>query len=183
MKHKKYLSDDEIIDIKTTLSLRLDTNQAMLEMIEKIINKSYIELEYATYSSPYLEKLFFLLIKINDFKTSKIIKKNNKLLQVKDIDVLKDIKKIFLDKSSTTMKLSISDRLQKLLSFDEILKDYGENVEISKYVLHVCKNIKSCIESEMALDNFYKDYLKKEYEIEIDTIDELSKYSEVDNER
>ncbi len=182
MKYIKF-SDDDIVDISTIISLRLDTNRAILEMIDKIMHKVSIELECATSSNAYLEKLVPILLKINDFKTLKITKRNQKLMQAKDIDMAKDIKKDFLDKSSITMKKCITDRIQSVLALDELLSDCGDSVEVSKYILHIAENLKNCVKSEIALDNFYKNYLKKFYKIDISLGENTDDIKEVDNEK
>lgn len=180
MKYIKF-SDDDIVDISTIISLRLDTNQAILEMIDKIMHKVSIELECATSSNAYLEKLVPILLKINDFKTLKITKRNQKLMQAKDM--AKDIKKDFLDKSSITMKKCITDRIQSVLALDELLSDCGDSVEVSKYILHIAENLKNCVKSEIDLDNFYKNYLKKFYKIDISLGENTDDIKEVDNEK
>ncbi len=154
--------DQLITDFLTAISLRIDANHALLDLIEKTYNKAKIELEYSTFSSPYLVKLTSFLIKINDSKTQKILKRNNKAL---DITKHKEIlKKITISVRKNYLQ-NITKRIQQIFQLDSYLDKVGENIEISQYVIHILENLKKCTESELKLDEFYQQYLEKSFNI------------------
>ena len=152
-----------VVDWLTAISLRLDANHAVLDLIEKTLKKAKIELEYARFSSPYLIKLTSFLIKINDNKTSRILNKNLKLIGLKkDKDILKNITKS-IEKNYLQ---NITLRINKIFELDSYLEEVGENIEISKYVIHILDNLKKCTESEIKIDEYYQNYLKNSFGVE-----------------
>ena len=151
-----------ITDFLTAISLRLDANHAMLDLIEKTYNKAKIELEYATFSSPYLIKLTSFLIKINDRKISQLLNKNLKAMSLKkDKVILKNI----TNSIKQNYLQNITKRIDKIFELDSYLNDVGENIEISQYVLHILDNLKQITESEIKLDEYYKQYLENSFGI------------------
>ena len=91
--------------------------------------------------------------------------KNNLNNASKKFLIISEQKNIIIKVILQNYLQNITKRIDKIFELDSYLNDVGENIEISQYVLHILDNLKQITESEIKLDEYYKQYLENSFGI------------------